>query len=203
MAVNFAKNGLLSSLRRLWRGFFSNRDNIAPRSAALGQGTKNAYTVRRPSTFYQELKENGAFLGDDVRTISPGAAAQPKARTEPRAAARKHRHWLPGAPAQKGVRPVEITLLGTGSTRTFRVDAGGGLDVGSRVIDGIRLELPGIRAKHCQFFCHNDMWFIGDWGVGQTLVNGSRVVGAVRLEPGDLITLGSISMVFEGEERVK
>ena len=169
--------------------------------ARLFGRTANApapYAVSRPSTFYEDIRiGSDSFGSDDARTVQPHASMQPLRMPQIRAAGQTL-CWLPGT-HDRTIRTIMLTLLDANGDRTFKVDATSGADIGTKVSGGLNLRMAGIRPKHCQIFHYQGLWFIADWGVGQTLNNGTRVIGAARIEQGDLLTIGTASVVFDGE----
>lgn len=72
-----------------------------------------------------------------------------------------------------------------------------GLLIGRAMSSGLRLEEPIVSRNHARLRFAGDAWFLQDQSsAGGTFVNGNRIL-AQRLNPGDRITIGSTSFIFQ------
>ncbi len=88
----------------------------------------------------------------------------------------------------------------SGRGRAKRVALTGDRLVLGRDVQGAgRIEHVAISRRHAQLIGGPDAWAVADLGsTNGTFVNGQRVTGTQRLEPGDVIALGPVLLQFTG-----
>lgn len=92
---------------------------------------------------------------------------------------------------------IELTIAHAGQIATRRF--GRRILVGRSPSAGLRIDDPRVSRLHARIEMREDGVYVEDLqSRNGTLVNGSPVHGAVRLEPGDEITIGSAGCIFRG-----
>ncbi|MBN1659131.1 MAG: FHA domain-containing protein [Anaerolineae bacterium] len=90
------------------------------------------------------------------------------------------------------------------ATSLFPIPIGKELLVGSGPGSDLQLAAPGVATEHAVIRAARRCYFVQDLGSeGGTWVNGQRIPGARKLEKEDVIQIGSVSLVFDGESLVQ
>ncbi len=93
-------------------------------------------------------------------------------------------------------RGTARALLAVGARRLLLTDAGA--TIGRSRDCEIVLDDVGVSRRHAEVRPAGDGWTVEDLGsTNGVLINGRRIHGAHRLQPGDRMVLGSTEMIFE------
>ena len=98
-------------------------------------------------------------------------------------------------------RPIRLTVFQP-NLAPMKVDASGPLITLGRATDcTIPIKDRYLSRRHAEIVYDENAWMVRDLGsVNGTHLNGSRVIGAAPLRPGDKIALGDTEIVFDADE---
>jgi phosphoserine phosphatase RsbU/P len=98
-------------------------------------------------------------------------------------------------------RPIRLTVFQP-NLAPMKVDASGPLITLGRATDcTIPIKDRYLSRRHAEIAFDADAWIVRDLGsVNGTMLNGTRVIGAAPLRPGDKIALGDTEIVFDADE---